>query len=110
MFASKWLLGVALIATAPALAQNYPTKPIRIIVPFGAGGANDVVVRIVATRMTEVLGQHRICSRVTSWPRRPTRKQRSLNGWGCSRTVRPFFSSCCASRSSSKEPKRKSFA
>ncbi|HEX2826935.1 MAG TPA: tripartite tricarboxylate transporter substrate binding protein [Burkholderiales bacterium] len=52
-----WLLGIGLLATGPALAQKYPDKPIRIIVPFGAGGANDIVVRIVATRMTDALGQ-----------------------------------------------------
>src|SRR5688572_31033200 len=49
----------AAIAQAPATrsAQGYPERPIRIIVPFGAGGANDVVTRIVATRMTDALGQ-----------------------------------------------------
>ena len=39
------------------LRQAYPERPVRIIVPFGAGGANDVVTRIVATRLTDVLGQ-----------------------------------------------------
>ena len=57
--------GMLLMCFAPALAQTpatrtahgYPERPIRIIVPFGAGGANDVVVRIVATRLTDVIGQ-----------------------------------------------------
>jgi tripartite-type tricarboxylate transporter receptor subunit TctC len=40
-----------------ALAQNYPTKPVRLIIPYSAGGATDVVVRIVATRLPELLGQ-----------------------------------------------------
>jgi tripartite-type tricarboxylate transporter receptor subunit TctC len=57
--------GMLLMCFGPALAQapatrtahGYPERPIRIIVPFGAGGANDVVVRIVATRLTDVIGQ-----------------------------------------------------
>ncbi|HYC45669.1 MAG TPA: tripartite tricarboxylate transporter substrate binding protein [Burkholderiales bacterium] len=40
-----------------AKAAAYPERPIRIIVPFGAGGANDVVIRILATRLTDTLGQ-----------------------------------------------------
>ena len=55
---ARWmLLAVSLFAAAAATAQTYPNRPIRIIVPFGAGGANDVVTRIVATRMTDALGQ-----------------------------------------------------
>jgi tripartite-type tricarboxylate transporter receptor subunit TctC len=38
-------------------AQAYPTKPIRIIVPYAPGGSTDVVFRILAPRLTEILGQ-----------------------------------------------------
>jgi tripartite-type tricarboxylate transporter receptor subunit TctC len=48
---------VTCFATGMAFAQSYPTKPIRMIIPFGAGGSTDVLVRIVATRMPEGLGQ-----------------------------------------------------
>jgi len=45
-------------ALAPAaLADDYPTKPIRFIVPFPPGGSNDVVGRLVAKELTGVLGQ-----------------------------------------------------
>lgn len=40
-----------------ALAQNFPTKPVRLIVPFPAGGGSDIVGRIIAQKLTERLGQ-----------------------------------------------------
>ena len=50
------LAGPALLAS-PALAQGWPTRPIRIVVPFGGGGGTDVTTRILAPRLQEVLGQ-----------------------------------------------------
>ena len=51
-------LGLALaLAALPASAQNYPEKPIRIIVPFTPGSATDVVARAMAAVMTRNLGQ-----------------------------------------------------
>ena len=55
-----WLsLLAAVLAThaAHASAQTYPTRPVRIIVPFAPGGGNDIVARFVAQRMTESFGQ-----------------------------------------------------
>ena len=46
-----------LLLAAPALAQTYPTKPIRMIVPYPAGGVADVSARIVAQKLGESLGQ-----------------------------------------------------
>jgi tripartite-type tricarboxylate transporter receptor subunit TctC len=49
-------LAAALLA-APAAAQDYPTRPVTLIVPFPAGGGVDVIGRIVAENMTAALGQ-----------------------------------------------------
>lgn len=48
---------IVLLAPTLALAQAYPTKPVRLILPFAAGGASDVVFRIVANRLPELLKQ-----------------------------------------------------
>lgn len=48
---------IALSLIAPASAQNFPSKPIRIIVPFAPGGSVDLATRPVAQVMQEVLGQ-----------------------------------------------------
>ena len=51
------LSSVPFIYAGAATAQSYPTKPIRIIVPYSPGGSTDVVFRILAPRLTEILGQ-----------------------------------------------------
>src|SRR5579871_2755990 len=47
-----------LIANVPTQAQdNYPSRPIRMIVPFAAGGPTDIVGRVMGAKMSEILGQ-----------------------------------------------------
>jgi tripartite-type tricarboxylate transporter receptor subunit TctC len=50
----------SLVATAWPVAthaQAYPTRPVRVVIPFGAGGSTDVLIRIVANKLPETLGQ-----------------------------------------------------
>ena len=49
--------GSAGIVAVAASAQTFPTKPIRIIVPFAPGGGNDLVGRLYAARMSEAFAQ-----------------------------------------------------
>ena len=46
-----------LLSPALAAAQEYPSKPIRLIVPFPAGGPNDIIARVVGQRMSEMMRQ-----------------------------------------------------
>ena len=54
--AYAWM-AAALVGAAPALAQTYPVKPVRVIVPFSPGGATDIVTRIVAQKLSDAWGQ-----------------------------------------------------
>src|SRR6266436_2564435 len=52
------VIAIALVAgVVPMRAQDYPTKSITVIVPFPAGGASDVVARIISNQMSQILGQ-----------------------------------------------------
>jgi len=49
--------GLLLALTTAALAQDYPSKPVRLIIPFPPGGSNDVVGRVIATHLSDRLGK-----------------------------------------------------
>ena len=51
-----WIAVVFAFALASAQAQNFPHKPIRLIVPFGVGGPGDAIGRMLGKQLTESLG------------------------------------------------------
>jgi tripartite-type tricarboxylate transporter receptor subunit TctC len=63
----KWIAALAagvVSFSAAANAQNYPNRPITLIIPFAAGGPTDVLGRIVAIRMSELIGQQVVVENV----------------------------------------------
>ena len=55
---------LAALWTGTAAAQNYPTRPITMIVPFAAGGPTDIIARIVGENMSKTLGQQIVIENV----------------------------------------------
>jgi tripartite-type tricarboxylate transporter receptor subunit TctC len=61
--ATKHLIALSIIVSAfgwtgkPAAAQDWPTKPITLVIPFGPGSGTDLVARIISTPLSELLGQ-----------------------------------------------------
>jgi tripartite-type tricarboxylate transporter receptor subunit TctC len=53
----RFLLALALLISTAAIAQDWPTRPVRLILPFAAGGAADVVTRITMAKVSEQTGQ-----------------------------------------------------
>jgi tripartite-type tricarboxylate transporter receptor subunit TctC len=58
------LLAIAVVGATPGTAQNWPTRPVTMVVPFAAGSASDTVARILGARLSEVLGQQLIIENV----------------------------------------------
>ena len=52
-----FLGAIAIMAFQPLMAQTYPSRPVRLIVPFAPGGGSDLIGRLIAQKLTERLGQ-----------------------------------------------------
>ncbi len=63
----KWIAGVLAMLglVSVASAQNYPNRSVTLIVPFAAGGPSDALARVVAQRMSSVMGQQMVVENVT---------------------------------------------
>src|SRR5215469_11010365 len=57
-------LACALPAASPALADDFPSHPMTMVIPFAAGGPTDILGRVIAGRMSEVLGQNVVVENV----------------------------------------------
>jgi len=51
------MAAVAIVAALPASAQQYPSRTVRLVVPFAAGGTGDIVARVLSERLAQSLGQ-----------------------------------------------------
>ena len=70
---------LVLLAPAFAAAQDFPTKPIRLIVPFPPGGPNDIIARVIGQRMSELTKQPVVIDN-RGWPGRRARDRRGGKG------------------------------
>ncbi|WP_264985488.1 Bug family tripartite tricarboxylate transporter substrate binding protein, partial [Klebsiella variicola] len=50
-------IALSLLSASAVMADDYPSKPIRLIVPFPPGGPNDIIARVVGQRMSEITRQ-----------------------------------------------------
>jgi tripartite-type tricarboxylate transporter receptor subunit TctC len=58
------ITSLVVVATTPAAAQDWPTRPVTMVVPYAAGGPADIVGRMVVPRMSEILGQQVIVENI----------------------------------------------
>src|SRR5262245_1126098 len=64
LIGAQLVAGLVLTATGPAPAQTWPTRPMTMVVPFAAGSSSDIVARILAPRLSELLGQQVVVENV----------------------------------------------
>jgi hypothetical protein len=98
-----------LLATFPVAAQEWPTKPTKIVVPFGPGSTPDVVARLIADHLQKKLGQPFLIETsrgraVTLVPTRSPKPSPTVRPSGSALAARSRSIACC-SRSSPTTPR-----
>ena len=88
---------LAMFATT-ASAQNYPSGPVKLIVPIPAGGVTDVMARVIGQRLQEIWGQTVVVEN------RPGGNSRRWRSGGRAGAARWTDSSCCAGRDLHRKP------
>ena len=83
------------LATGAACAQTYPTKAVRLVVPFLAGGSTDIVGRTVGQKLSEMWGQPVVVGMAISRPSARSRRCSRGRGRGSAASISP--SACRAS-------------
>jgi tripartite-type tricarboxylate transporter receptor subunit TctC len=56
-FTARLLCAALALSVAPAGAQSFPTRQVTLVVPFAAGGSNDVIARVIGARLQKTFGQ-----------------------------------------------------
>ena len=82
---------VAALLVAPAVAQGYPNRPVRIVIPFAPGGPTEFIIRLVADRLTATLGQAFVIETGREAPAVPSARSRSPS-------PSPTATPCCSAR------------
>jgi len=81
------LLGLLAVTSVSSLhAAGYPDRPVKVIVPFPAGGVTDIATRVIVQRLSERLGQQ-FSSRTSPVPA-------AISGWETQRTRRATATRC----------------
>ena len=65
---ARLLAALLVLIAAPAVAQSWPSKPVKLVNGYPAGGGADILARLVAEKLTNVLGQQMIVENRTGPP------------------------------------------
>lgn len=82
-----------LAVSSRALAENYPSKPVRLIIPWGAGGPTDVFGRLAAQKLSDTLGKQFVVENIVA--------PAATSARSAPRARRPTATPCCSFRPTS---------
>jgi Uncharacterized protein conserved in bacteria len=91
LLAASLVANLGLLFAAPAAAQGYPNRPVRIVIPFAGGGPTEFIIRLVADRLTATLGQAFVIENRPAARAVPSARSRSPS-------PSPTATPCCSAR------------